>query len=305
VALSFLVAALEVKRQLLVGRAPRRCLAAPPVVGAVGMVVPVVLFLAVNRSGPEVAGWGIPMATDIAFGVGVLALVARSVPLAARLFLFTVAIVDDIGAIAVVAVVHRTTIEPRWLASAAVVVGVLVLGRRAHSVPTPVSVVLGTLPWLVVLASGIHATVAGVVLGLVVPAAPELTRELVRSRTDELLDVFTPRAAKETTRIARQSVSQLEWLEHQRHGWAGLVVVPVFALANAGVPLAGVAGEAWCSPVTLGVVLASWWASRSGSSVPPGSRCGVESPTCRATSAGATCSVSPSSAALASRSRSS
>jgi NhaA family Na+:H+ antiporter len=135
---------------------------------------------------------------------------------------------------------------------------------------------LGILLWFALHASGVHATLAGVAMGLMVPATPALTREIVRSRADELLDVFTPAAARETTRMARQSVSQLEWLEHELHGWSSFVIVPVFALANAGVALSvDAVGDAATSPVTLGVVLglvagktfgilsASWLATRA------------------------------------------
>ena len=150
-------------------------------------------------------------------------------------FLLTLAIVDDIGAIVVVAAVYSSSIEATWLGVACVIVGVVLALRRVGLTTTPVFVLLGALLWVAVYESGVHPTVAGVVMGLLAPAAPALTREIVRSRTDELLDVFSPEAAHETSRMARQAVSQLEWLEHQLHGWSSLVIVPVFALANAGV----------------------------------------------------------------------
>ncbi|MET0903259.1 MAG: Na+/H+ antiporter NhaA [Acidimicrobiales bacterium] len=277
-AIFFLVVGLEVKRELLLGELRDRRRAALPVIAAIGgMIVPVAVYLALNPSLPESDGWGIPMATDIAFALGILALIAPSVPPAVRLFLLTLAIVDDIGAILVIAVFYTSSVELGWLAGAAGVVAAVVILRRIGFASTPMFATLGVCLWLTVYESGIHATIAGVIMGLLAPAEPELTREIVHSRTDELLDVFTPEAARETSRIARQSVSQLEWLEHQLHGWSSLVIVPLFALANAGVELtADSTRDALTSSLTLGVVLglvlgktigisaASWLAVRFG-----------------------------------------
>jgi Na+:H+ antiporter, NhaA family len=283
-ALFFLVVGLEVKRELLLGELRDRRAAMLPVFAAIGgMVVPALLFFALNPSGQQAGGWGIPMATDIAFALGVLALVARSIPPAVRLFLLTLAIVDDIGAIVVIAVFYSAGIEAQWLAVAAMIVATVMVLRRAAFVATPLFMILGVALWAAMHASGIHATLAGVTMGLLVPATPTLTREIVRSRTDELLDVFSPEAARETTRIARQSVSQLEWLEHELHPWTSFVIVPVFALANAGVPLSADAiADAAGSTVTLGVILglvlgktvgiagAAWIAIRLGIADLPG-----------------------------------
>jgi NhaA family Na+:H+ antiporter len=196
------------------------------------------------------------MATDIAFAVGVLALVAPAIPPALRLFLLTLAIVDDIGAILVIAVFYSSSIELAWLGVAGLVVlGVLGL-RRLGLAATPWFVVLGIALWVAIYESGVHPTIAGVVMGLLAPATPALDREIVRSRADELVDVFTPQAALDTTRIARQAVSQLEWLEHQLHASSSLLIVPLFALANAGVELtAATLDDASSSTVTVGVVL--------------------------------------------------
>jgi NhaA family Na+:H+ antiporter len=256
-AVFFLVVGLEVKRELLLGELRDRRRAALPVVAAVGgMVVPALIYFVFNPSGPEADGWGIPMATDIAFAVGVLALVAPSIPSTVRLFLLTLAIVDDIGAILVIAVFYTSSLDAGWLLAAVLIVAAVVVFRRFGFTATPLFVALGVGLWIAVHESGVHATIAGVVMGLLVPATPALTREIVRSRTDELLDVFSPEAARQTTRIARQAVSQLEWLEHELHGWSSLAIVPVFALANAGVELtADGLGDAATSTLTLGVVL--------------------------------------------------
>jgi NhaA family Na+:H+ antiporter len=277
-AIFFLVVGLEVKRELLLGELRDRRRAALPVIAAVGgMIVPALVYLSLNPSLPESEGWGIPMATDIAFALGVLALIAPTIPSSVRLFLLTLAIVDDIGAILVIAVFYSSSVDPSWLAASAGVVLAIVVLRRNGFAASSLFASLGVCLWLMVHESGVHATVAGVVMGLLAPAEPELTREIVRSRTDELVDVFSPEAARETSRIARQAVSRLEWIEHQLHGWSSLLIVPLFALANAGVHLtADSAREALTSSLTIGVVLglvvgktvgisvASWLAVRLG-----------------------------------------
>jgi NhaA family Na+:H+ antiporter len=217
------------------------------------------------------------MATDIAFALGVLALIAPSIPSAVRLVLLTLAIVDDIGAILVIAIAYTSSLDVRWLVAAGLVIVAVVGLREAGFSATPLFALLGVSLWLTIHESGVHATIAGVIMGLLVPAEPALTREIVRSRTDEMLDVFSPAGARQTSRMARQSVSQLEWLEHELHGWSSLVIVPLFALANAGIELTGDSvRDAATVGVTLGVVLglvvvktigislASWLAVRFG-----------------------------------------
>jgi NhaA family Na+:H+ antiporter len=256
-AIFFLVVALEVKRELVHGELRDRRRAALPVAAAVGgMVVPALLYLVVNAGSDAAGGWGVPMATDIAFAVGVLALVAPRIPPAARVFLLTLAIVDDIGAIVVIAVVYSSGIALGWLAAALATAGVLV-GFRRWTLRVPgMFWLLGATLWLALHNAGIHATLAGVVLGLAAPAAPLLDSDVVRSRADELLDVFTPRTAKETTWIARHAVSQLEWLELRLHGMSSLVILPLFALANAGVTFtADGVGDAVGSGIAWGIVL--------------------------------------------------
>jgi Na+/H+ antiporter NhaA len=283
-AVFFLVVGLEVKRELLLGELRDRRRAALPVFGAVGgMAVPALVYLALNPSGPESHGWGIPMATDIAFAVAVLALIAPSIPSTVRLFLLTLAFVDDIGAVIVIAIFYSSSLDGRWLLAAVLLVLVIVMLQRVGLVATPLFALLGVALWLAVNASGVHATIAGVAMGLLAPATPSLDREIVRSRTDELLDVFSPESARQTSRLARLSVSQLEWLEHQLHGWSSLAIVPLFALANAGVVLSAEGlRDARTSTVTIGVVVglvvgktvgiaaASWAAVRIGWADLPG-----------------------------------
>jgi NhaA family Na+:H+ antiporter len=256
-AIFFVVVGLEVKRELVEGELRDLRRAALPVVAAVGgMVVPALLYLALNAGDQGHRGWGIPMATDIAFALGVAALVGRGLPSSLRLFLLTLAIVDDIGAIVVIAFVYSEGVGWWWLGVAGVILSGAYVVRETGVVFTPLFVAFGIGIWLALHEAGVHATLAGVAMGLLAPAQPRLSREIVLSRTDELADVSTPKAARVTSRIARLSVSQTEWLEHALHPWSSLVVVPVFALANAGVPLSVDALEqAATSPITWGVAI--------------------------------------------------
>ena len=254
-ALFFLVVGLEIKRELVEGELqdPRQALL-PAVAAAGGMAVPAALYLGLNAGGKGSAGWGIPMATDIAMAIGVLSLLGSRVPASLKLFLLALAIVDDIGAVLVIALAYTEHIDvPALVAAAGVVAAVagLRVGRvRAH---TPFAV-LGAGLWLALHEAGLHATLAGVVMGLLAPTRPARQPELVDAA--ELADVSSPEAARQTVTLARESVSVVEWLEHRLHPWTGFVIVPLFALANAGIPLrGGVLGDAVRSPVAAGVVL--------------------------------------------------
>ena len=281
-ALFFLVVGVEIKRELVEGDLGDRRTAALPVAAAIGgMVVPAALFLAIVGGGDASRGWGIPMATDIAFALGVMALVARRLPSSLRVFLLTLAIVDDIGAIVVIAVFYSDDLDPQWGLVAGLVALVVYGCRRAGIAYSPLFVGLGIAMWFTLHESGIHATLAGVAMGLLAPARPALERSIVTSRLDELVDVFSPEAARTTTRIARRSVSDMQWIEHVLHPWTSFVIVPLFALANAGVNLSDGGLEAVTSRVGLGVLvglvigkpvgimLASLLASRAGLAVIP------------------------------------
>ena len=226
-ALFFFVVGLEIKRELVQGelRDPRA--AALPVVAAMGgMVVPAVLFLLVAGPGEAATGWGIPMATDIAFAVGVLAVLGDRVPRGLKIFVLTLAIVDDIGAIVVIAVFYAAGLDGGWLLGAAGVLGGVVVFRRL-GISSPVAYVpLAVLAWYCTYRSGIHPTIAGVALGLLTPAGSVAGRPV------------------------------LEQLEHRLHPWSSYVAIPVFALANAGVALdAEAVREAVGSRLTWGVII--------------------------------------------------
>jgi NhaA family Na+:H+ antiporter len=227
-ALFFFVVGLEIKRQLVDGELADRRKAALPIVAAVGgMIVPALIYLGFNMGGPGHRGWGIPIATDIAFALGVLALVAPRAPAALRVFLLSVAIADDIGSIVVIAAFYAGELDPAAIAVAlALLAGIVALWRVQAFWSDPPLVVLMVGVWAAVLASGIHPTVAGVVLGLITPAGPA------------------------------PSTSPAERLEHSLHPWTSRVVIPLFALANAGIAVdaSAVAAAAW-SPVGLGIAL--------------------------------------------------
>jgi NhaA family Na+:H+ antiporter len=221
----FFVVGLEIKRELVTGelRDPRRA-ALPALAALGGMIVPALIYLAVNAGGAT-DGWAIPMATDIAFAVGVLALLGSRVPPPLKLFLLALAIVDDIGAIVVIALFYSSGVDGWWLAGA-VAVTLLVLLMARLRVDHPLAyVVPGVVLWVCLHEAGIEPTLAGVVLGLLTPARP------------------------------RRGVPVLERLETALHPLSTFVVVPVFALANAGVYLGGdVVEHALRSRVTLGIV---------------------------------------------------
>lgn len=236
-ALFFFVVGLEVRRELVFGDLRNPRVAAVPALAALGgMVVPAALYMAFNAGGPGAHGWGIVMATDIAFVLGAMALLGPRVPTGARLFLLTLAIVDDIGAIAVIAIFYSDSVDVAWLGAAAGIVLATALAVRyaprirPQGWGIPFYVVTGLLLWVATYQSGIHPTIAGVAMGLIVA-------------------VRTPEGSSRT-------LSPNEWFEHAVHPISSFVVIPLFALANAGVALGGGGLErAMTSPVTIGVVV--------------------------------------------------
>lgn len=258
-AIFFFVVGLEIKRELVVGelRDPRA--AALPAIAAIGgMVVPAGIYILFNSSGPEFDGWGIPMATDIAFAIGVVSLLGNRVPSAMKVFLLTLAIVDDIGAIAVIAIFYTDDFSSGWFLLAMLAIGVVLLMRIAKIWWIPAYVVVGFFVWLAVFESGIHATIAGVVLGLLTPAVP-LKPESEEQDVDDVIrravrgDASAPVVRRANFELKEQ-VSVVERLEDVLHPFSSYFIIPVFALANAGVALSGdTLSDAVTSPVTLGV----------------------------------------------------
>jgi Na+:H+ antiporter, NhaA family len=256
-ALFFFVVGLEIKRELVVGELRSWKRAALPAFAALGgMVVPALLFLALNVGQAGSKGWGVPMATDIAFAVGVLALLGSRVPSNLKIFLLTLAIVDDIGAIVVIAVVYSGDVDLTALATAAGLLGLMGLLRRFRVDWMPAFVVLGLLVWAATYESGVHATIAGVLLGLFAPARPLAPSELAREWASDLADEPSPAELQAMTTMAKATVSVAERLEHVLHPVTSFIVIPLFALANAGVRIEGGALSAPGAPrVVLGVVV--------------------------------------------------
>ncbi len=253
----FFVVGLEIKRELVAGELRERSAALLPGIAALGgMLVPAAIFVAVNAGGAGGAGWGIPMATDIAFALALVAVFGSRVPPRLKVFLLTLAIVDDIGAIVVIALFYTDHVSLGWLSEAAVLgVAVFVL-RRANVRYLPVYVVLGCALWLAMFESGVHATIAGVILGLLTPARPFQPELEAEALVDELegRDDLKAEDVRRTSQLIRESVSPAERIEHALHPWTSFVIIPVFALANAGVPLTGEPLRD-ASPVVVGIVL--------------------------------------------------
>jgi Na+:H+ antiporter, NhaA family len=221
-----------------------------------GMLVPAGLYFLIAGGGEGGAGWGIPMATDIAFAVGVLGLLGTRIPSAARLFLLTLAIVDDIGAIIVIAVFYTEELHLEWLALALVLLGVMVVLRVLRVWSVWVYVVIGVVVWFAVLESGVHATLAGVAIGLLAPATPLLKEDVARTYAQRALEDrrLDPDELSRLRFLLGESVPVVERLQNALHPVSSYVVLPVFALANAGVALGdGALGDALTSAVGLGV----------------------------------------------------
>ncbi len=247
-AIFFLLVGLELKRELITGelKEPRR--AALAIAAALGgMVAPALIYTALNAGGPGAAGWGVPMATDIAFALGVLALLGKRVPLALKVFLTALAIVDDLGAVLVIALFYTAKLSiPALLKAGLVYVGLLILGRLGVRNLVPY-LLLGLVLWFFVLKSGVHATVAGVLLAFAIPIAAGRKALAVGAETEA--DPEEAEARLEAIEAeAASAQSPLHRLEHLLHPWVAYGILPVFAFMNAGVAL----GELALGPVAIG-----------------------------------------------------
>jgi NhaA family Na+:H+ antiporter len=272
-ALFFLLVGLELKREILVGELSSLKDAALPVFAAVGgMVVPAVIYTAFNAGTASVHGWGIPMATDIAFAIGILVMLGQRIPKNLVIFLTALAIADDLGAVLVIAVFYTAHVDSRALGSAAAcMLALALLNRGGVRHPLPYAI-LGILLWLAVLASGVHATIAGVLLALAIPARAACTVEQFEQGIEELGTAFrtdlrdpstpsdplrNPLLAALASTIEQRAVaaqSPLQRIEHSLSPWVTFVVIPVFALSNAGIDLATVEwSKALSNRVALGV----------------------------------------------------
>lgn len=283
-AIFFFVIGLEVKREIVHGSLSDWKQASLPIAAALGgMLVPAGLYLSVQYGQPGMRGWGIPMATDIAFVIGCLALLGSRVPHSLRMLLLSLAIVDDIGAIIVIAVGYTESLDGSDLLLAAFGIAVVHLFSRIGVRNFTPYIVVGSVAWLALHESGVHATLAGVILGLMTPAKTVLIPERFREYLQDKKEAFQNQrwalrrrrsaVVKEVQRLTRETISPLEYLETTLHPWSAYVIMPIFALANAGVPikladlgdsvaLAVVLGLVVGKP--LGIVLFSWLAIRLG-----------------------------------------
>lgn len=293
-AVFFFVVGLEIKRELVLGELRNPRAAALPAIAALGgMVVPALIYLAFNAGTSTSNGWGIPMATDIAFAVGVISLLGERVPSGAKLFLLTLAIVDDLGAILVIAVFYTENISFEWLGTAIVACFAAASLSRVNVRSLVPYLCLGVFAWYGLLESGVHATLIGVAFGFITPAwsfyspahfvpqARRLVDDVQKAFDDDILNTneyeHVGAALGDLRRLATETESPLERLEKRLNPWVSFVVVPLFALANAGVPLsADSLSGAWSDRVVLGVVFglvvgktlgvfsATWLACRLG-----------------------------------------
>ncbi len=282
-ALFFFVVGLEIKREGVDGELADRRVAALPVFAALGgMIAPVLIFFAIAGGRAGGHGWGIPMATDIAFALGVLALLGPRVPPYLKLFLLTLAIVDDVGAILVIAVFYSGDIDVAALAAAAIGVTVFFALHRLRVDWPPAYVALGVATWYAAYRSGIHATIAGVALALAVPTKRLAPAATARRWVQGLSDEPSAREVRQTSIVARESVSPAEHLQELLHPATSFLILPVFALANAGVRLrSDVVSDADAARVAtavatglvlgklLGVLGGVWLAVRLGIAVVP------------------------------------
>jgi Na+:H+ antiporter, NhaA family len=269
-AVFFLVVGLEIKRELLVGELSSVRSAALPIAAAVGgAVVPALIYIAINAGTEGAAGWGIPMATDIAFALGVLALLGERAPVALKVFLTALAIVDDIVAVLVIAFFYTAEISWGALGVGGLFLVALVMANLIGVGRTLVYAVLGVGLWLAFLLSGVHATIAGVLLAFTVPASSFINPGAFLERSSYVLDRFEKAGEKgenvltnEERQAALHALNHatyqleppLHELEHTLHPWVVFAIMPIFALANAGVTLGGGLVEALVSPVALGIV---------------------------------------------------
>lgn len=296
-ALFFFIVGLEIKREVLVGemRSPR--LAALPISAAVGgVVVPALLFLLINRGEAGAGGWGVPIATDTAFSLGVMTLFATRVRPLLLVFLTAFAIVDDILAVFVIAIFYTDQISWTWIGVTVVLIGLLAAANAAGFHRWPVYAFLGLAVWVAVFESGVHATFAGVLVAMTVPARSWINPSEFLVRAKKSIEDFEAacflapniltnepqqRATQELERLCEDVETPMTHLQHRLNPWVAYGILPIFAFANAGIPLVEGLGEALTSHVAwgvivglvigkpIGILLFSWLAVRVGLAIRP------------------------------------
>ena len=304
-AIFFFVVGLEIKREFLAGELSSFKQASLPIFAAVGgMVVPIILFFAFRLNGEANGGWGIPMATDIAFSLGILAMLGKRVPLSLKVFLTALAIVDDLGAVLVIALFYGGELQWTYLIIAGVLLIILTIANLRNIQDLKLYTILGLIIWYLFIESGVdgpgsglHATIAGVLVAFTIPAKPKVHIDKFMPRIKRYLEYFSKipkstheivlsdeqlHAVDEIEYAVRKVRSPLQYIEHQLHGFTGLCILPIFALANAGVVLsAGHEGAEVLGKVSfaiaislvfgkvIGITFFSWLAVRLGLSIKP------------------------------------
>jgi len=267
----FFVVGLEIKRELLVGELSSVKKAALPIAAALGgMIFPALIYTVFNLGSESASGWGIPMATDIAFVVGILALLGNRVPLALKIFILALAIVDDLGAVLVIAIFYTSNISLTSLMIAGGLIVLLIAMNRLGVRNLLVYTFVGIALWLAFLKSGVHATVAGVLLAFTIPVSSRINTMKFKKETESLIKEFDnagEHGEDVLTNSERLSIvdqienncekilTPLQRFEHGLHPWVSFFIMPVFALANAGVAVSDELGSALTHPVSIGIVL--------------------------------------------------
>lgn len=270
-AVFFFVVGLEIKRELLTGGLSSVKKASLPIFAAIGgMLIPALIYVAFNQTGSGTHGWGIPMATDIAFALGILILLGKRVPLSLKLLLTSIAIVDDIGAVIVIALYYTNEIDWIYLLYGGGIYSILWSLNLLKARSIPIFLSLGVLLWYVLLKSGVHATLAGILLAFTIPArANRNVVEFVRSNTTLLKQlVNSPEEQKVINKEKHiqasvsaiegnciEVISPLQRLEHAFHPWVAYLIVPLFAFANAGVLVSSDLLTHLFDPISLGIIL--------------------------------------------------
>jgi Na+:H+ antiporter, NhaA family len=267
----FFVVGLEIKRELLVGELSSVKKASLPIAAALGgMIFPAIIYYILNAGKESVSGWGIPMATDIAFVVGILALLGKRVPLALKIFILALAIVDDIGAVLVIAIFYTSEISFVSLAIAGGLILLLILMNKLAVRNLLLYVIVGVALWLAFLKSGVHATVAGVLLAFTIPASARINTKRFSEETEQLVKQFSAAGdhgdnvltnserlsvVEEIENNCENILTPLQRFEHGLHPWVSFFIMPIFALANAGVTIGEGLSEALSHSVSIGIIL--------------------------------------------------
>jgi NhaA family Na+:H+ antiporter len=292
-AIFFFLVGLEIKREIWAGELSNVRAALLPIVAAIGgAIVPALIYAAINLGGPGSAGWGIPMATDIAFALGVLALVGSHLPFTLKILLTAIAIIDDLIAVLVIAFFYSGSLDFGALGIGFALLGAL-LAMNAIGIRTiPLYVLIGVLVWVAFLQSGVHASIAGVLVALMIPVRTRINQATFLQRARSILDSFEDSSKREPYSILQDQEQQsavieleelseavqapLQKMEHTLHNWVAFIIMPLFALANAGVALSAEALRGETLPVALGILAglligkplglfgATWLAVRTG-----------------------------------------